>query len=263
MLRRVKVVPLALAVALFAALAAAAAFSAASVSYRSAERDGHRVGEVLIGDQVVIVLRTSAGGYVPLERAEVVASRLRAALGEELGARDIEVMPVAGGSALYIGDRLIVTANQAEADAQGATPEALASLWRSNILGALGIADVSPEAPASGQEATPSQEPAPSQGQTAKPAAATGDSIDWTGTAQKWVPIFSLETEGAYIGAAQVAGPPAQVAKVKGVAELRLNFQNIGRIFVYVPVSTISLTKLDRVQGVSVWATGDIGLVRF
>jgi hypothetical protein len=87
--------------------------------------------------------------------------------------------------------------------------------------------------------------------------------VDWEGSAQKWVPIFSLESKGVYLGAAQVAGPPAQVGKVKGVAELRLRFKDIGRIYAYIPVSTISLTKLDRVQGVSVWATGDLQLVDF
>ncbi|UCC69571.1 MAG: hypothetical protein JSV79_06630 [Armatimonadota bacterium] len=99
---------------------------------------------------------------------------------------------------------------------------------------------------------------APSPAVEALPAAAPA--VDWVGTAQKWVPIFSLETEGVYLGAAQVAGPTSQVEKVKGVAELRLNFKNIGRIYTYVPVSTISLTKLARVQGVSVWAIGDLQL---
>jgi hypothetical protein len=96
-----------------------------------------------------------------------------------------------------------------------------------------------------------------------EPAAAAPPDTDWTGTAQKWVPIFSLEREGARVGAAQVAGPTAQVAKVKGVAELRLRFKDIGRIYAYIPVSEISLTRQKRVQGVSVWAIGDIELVDF
>ncbi len=54
-----------------------------------------------------------------------------------------------------------------------------------------------------------------------------------------------------------------QVEKVKGVAELRLRFKDLGRIYAYIPVATISLTKLDRVQGVSVWATGDLELAGF
>ena len=117
-------------------------------------------------------------------------------------------------------------------------------------------------APAASEDAPPGKPaetpPAPA---AALPAAAAA--VDWAGSAQKWVPIFSLETEGVYLGAAQVAGSASQVGKVKGVAELRLKFKDIGRVYAYVPVSTISLTKLDRVQGVSVWAIGDLQLAGF
>jgi hypothetical protein len=111
-------------------------------------------------------------------------------------------------------------------------------------------------------EALPTQEAAPGE-IAAEPVSAPAPDTDWTGTAQKWVPIFSLEREGARVGAAQVAGPTAQVARVKGVAELRLRFKDIGRIYAYIPVSEISLTRQKRVQGVSVWAIGDIELVDF
>ena len=103
---------------------------------------------------------------------------------------------------------------------------------------------------------------------TAKEAAAAAETedepeeVDWTGTAQKWVPIFSLEREGLRVGMAQVAGPTVQVDQVKGVYQLRLDFKSIGRIFAYVPVSTIS-TKVNRVQGVSVWALADIKVLGF
>ncbi len=70
-----------------------------------------------------------------------------------------------------------------------------------------------------------------------------------------------LENAGLYLGAAQVAGPSRQLARVKGVAELQMSFKlplaGDARIRAYVPVSRIS-TKLDRVQGVAVWATGDL-----
>jgi len=62
--KRLKV-PLAVGLGLLAALVAATALSSAAVSFRSAERDGARVAEVLIEDRVVIVVRTSAGGYTP------------------------------------------------------------------------------------------------------------------------------------------------------------------------------------------------------
>ena len=112
-------------------------------------------------------------------------------------------------------------------------------------------------------QALPSAEEPPPAEAAPEPVAAAPPDTDWTGAAQKWVPIFSLEREGARVGAAQVAGPTAQVAKVKGVAELRLRFKDIGRIYAYIPVSEISLTRQKRVQGVSVWAIGDIELVDF
>jgi hypothetical protein len=115
---------------------------------------------------------------------------------------------------------------------------------------------VASEALPSAEEAPPAEEAAPAEEVAAAPPAP-----DWTGTAQKWVPIFSLDREGARAGAAQVAGPTAQVAKVKGVAELRLRFKDIGRIYAYIPVSEISLTRQKRVQGVSVWAIGDIEIL--
>ena len=107
------------------------------------------------------------------------------------------------------------------------------------------------------EEAAPG-EPAAEPAAPVATAVAAAAAVDWVGTSQKWVPIFSLETEGVYVGAAQVAGPTSQVGKVKGVAEVRLSFKDVGRIYAYVPVSTISLTKLKRVQGVSVWAIGDL-----
>ncbi len=273
--RRLKV-PMVLAVGLFAALAAAAALSSATVSFQSAERDGERVAQVLIGDTVVIVLRTSAGGYSAIERAEIVANRLRSAMSDELEATEVQAYPVTSGQGVYVGKQLIVAVYQTESDAHKMTPTALAELWRDNIIRAAGLevakppADEKPvaeEPPADGKpvaeevpaEEVPAEEVVVGEAPAEEPVE---PAIDWTGTAQKWVPIFSLETEGVYLGAAQIAGPPSQVDQVRGVAELRLNFRNLGRIYAYIPVRTIS-TNLDRVQGVSVWATGDVQLVDF
>lgn len=279
MRRRLKV-PIVMALGLLAALAAAAAFSSAEVSFRSAERDGVRVAEVLIGERPTIVLRTSAAGYRPLERAEIVANRLRTAMANEIQAEDVKVGSVVSGQGLYIRDQLIVAVYQPEADAHGATPAALAGLWRDNILLALGYevpeeaappAEPAPqegveESAEEGSEAAGAQEaPAEAAAEEAAAAAETEDEpeeVDWTGTAQKWVPIFSLEREGVRVGMAQVAGPTVQVDQVKGVYQLRLDFKSIGRIYAYVPVSTIS-TKVNRVQGVSVWALADIKVLGF
>lgn len=279
--RRLRV-PIILGLGLLAALIAAAAFSSASVSYRSAERDGARVAEVLIGEHVVIVLRTAAGGYTPLERAEIVANRLRAAMASSIEYYEVGSAPLPTGHGVYLNDQLVVAVYQAEADAHGASTEALAALWRDNIAEALGaaLAEEPPAEPSPGEE--PPAEPPPSEEPPAGPvepspgpapaepvvsAATEGpeaapEMVDWTGSAQKTVPVFSAENEGLRLGLAQVAGPTGQVNKVKGVAELRLNFQNVGRIYVYIPVSSIS-TKIDRVQGVSVWALADVKVLNF
>lgn len=254
-MRRSLKVPIIMALGLFAALAAAAAFSSAEVSYRSAERNGERAAEVLIGERPVIVLLTSAGSYRPLERAEIVANRLRSALTKEVKAEDVTVTSVPSGAGLNIRDQLIVAIYPTEANAHGATPTALARLWRDNILTAVG-------APPAAEPATPVSETKPAE-ETAKATSTASEEVDWTGTAQKWVPIISVEQGGISIGAAQIAGPTSQVNQVKAVAELRLDFHNIGRVYAYIPVRTLSVTKLDRVQGVSVWATGDVKLVNF
>jgi hypothetical protein len=161
--RRLRV-PIAMALGLLLALVVAAAFSSAEVSFRSAERDGARVAEVLMGERPVIVLRTSAADYHPLERAEIVASRLRMALTEEVQADDVEVSPVEGGSGLYIRDQLLVAVYEPEAEAHGATTEALARLWRDNVLLALGYEppdeESATEAPA--EEETEAEEAAQS-----------------------------------------------------------------------------------------------------
>lgn len=256
-----------IALGLFAVLAAAAAFSSPEVSFRSAERDGARVAEVLIGERPVIVIRTSAAGYSPLERAEIIANRLRAALATEVGPDDVTVSSIPSGAALNMKDQLIVAIYQPEADAHAASSTALARLWRENILLALGqdVPDPQSEQPGTAQDQAPEQA-APATGETAAEASSqvpAADVVDWTGSAQKWVPIVSVEQGGLSIGAAQVAGPPSQVHQVKGVAELRLTFRNIGRVYAYVPVRTLSVTRLDRVQGVSVWATGSLELVNF
>jgi len=270
MRRRLRV-PIVMALGLLTALAAAAAFSSAEVSFRSAERDGARVAEVLIGERPVIVLRTSAAGYSPLERAEIVANRLRTAMTSEIRVEDVKVGSVPSGEGLYIRDQLVVAVYRPEAEAHGATPAALARLWRDNILLALGLEAPEEQAPQEGAEAAPPAAQEAPAGGAAEGAAETAavaeaevepEEVDWTGTAQKWVPIFSLEREGARVGMAQVAGPTDQIDQVKGVYQLRLDFRNIGRVYAYVPVSTIS-TKLNRVQGVSVWALADIKVLGF
>ena len=74
---------------------------------------------------------------------------------------------------------------------------------------------------------------------------------------------MSVASHGLRVGAAQVVGPKIQVEKVKAVAQLDLSYHDRFRIRVYVPVSSLSLDKLHRVQGCSVWAVGELRLIKY
>ncbi|MGH2361847.1 MAG: hypothetical protein ACRDGM_15070 [bacterium] len=80
----------------------------------------------------------------------------------------------------------------------------------------------------------------------------------------KVVPILSISiginTPGqATIGAAQVAGPQAAVARVQAVAAIDANYQNVFHIRALIPVDSLEPWKrLKRVVGVGVSAIIDL-----
>lgn len=73
----------------------------------------------------------------------------------------------------------------------------------------------------------------------------------------KVVPVLSIGT-GKYIGAVQVVGPTAQVDKVKAVGQLEGSFNNIARAKALIPLESVDITHLSRVQGVGVSAIIDL-----
>jgi hypothetical protein len=75
----------------------------------------------------------------------------------------------------------------------------------------------------------------------------------------KVVPILSVG-KGTHIGAAQVMGPPAQVQKVKAVAQLEGDFAGkVVRIKALIPIESRDVVRdIKRVPGVGVSAVIDI-----
>jgi len=218
-------------------LLAAGIVWAAVATARQATVEGKDFGEVLIDDRVVMRFQVAAGGYSPLERAQVASERLNAVLQESSDWRQFSMEPVSGLQAIYAGEQLIATVTAEDAAAADTTVLALASEWRDNIIRALG-----------GE---------PPQGE------AEASLSDWEGAETKWVPILDVANKGLRIGAAQIAGPKVQVEQCKAVAQLELAFRRIARIKVYVPIDSYNVLRLNRVQGVSVWAVGDVRIVRF
>jgi hypothetical protein len=230
------------AAAVLALAVATTAFCLSDVAYRASEYDGRPAGDVLINGQTVLSIRTPAAGMDPLARAQAVSRRLQQFPESAFTADEVQVRSAGAGRAVFVGNTALITVTRREAQAHLTSPQVLAQVWRTDLVEAV-----------TGAPPPPGRIPEP----------VSGTPTDWTGTAQKWVPILSVANQGARIGAAQIAGPTDRVNEVKGVAQLGLDFRNLARIYAYVPVSSLSLTRLERVQGVSVWAVGDIKILEF
>jgi hypothetical protein len=264
-----------------AALLAVACLTLGGALSADKQATARAIGEVLIGDTVVVRFRVPAGDQDPTARAETTAARINDALAAGAKADDFTASKLGDAAVIYAKDYIIARVEPGDAAALETTPEVLASVWRGNLAAALkeepapaatAEPEATPPAPAEAQpapaEAPPAAEtpppttPAEATASTAEASGVDPEYVGWENPATKWVPIFGLENTGLQLGAAQVAGPSEQVAKVKGVAEFQLAFRNLARIRLYVPVSSIS-TSLDRVQGVAVWATGGLEILNF
>ncbi|MBI2841809.1 MAG: hypothetical protein HYX78_00245 [Armatimonadetes bacterium] len=80
--------------------------------------------------------------------------------------------------------------------------------------------------------------------------------VEWEGTT-KVVPIISIGS-GTYIGAAQVAGPPSLVDRVRAVAQGEIRFGDDFRGKALIPVSTTNVLRgVRRIEGVGLSALID------
>ena len=122
----------------FSPLVTAAVADEARASARAGFVDGREVGEVLIGRNVVLRVRTSAGGYTPYERAVKVSQRLDAALVGGVKPADIHTSPWETEAVVLAGNALLVTADAQHAYLNSTTPLRLADAWANNLAGALG-----------------------------------------------------------------------------------------------------------------------------
>jgi len=243
MTNRFRVV-LALAVLAVIAIVGARVWAAIATA-RARTADGKQEGEVLVDGKVSLRIRSSAGGYSAPTRAEQVAARLNEALDRGATWQSLRTGKSHGEVAVLAGNDLIVTADDFHARANGTTRYGLAKMWEANLARSL--------------QSVPGAPPV----QQASAASAASPAVDWSEGGKKIVPILSVGTPGLRVGAAQVVGPKTQVEQVKAVAQLDLTFRDRFRIRAYVPVASLSVDKLRRVQGCSVWAVGEIGLLEF
>lgn len=222
---------------------AAAQGGTPTVADRANTINGNTVGEVLVNGDVVIRMRTSAGGFSAPERAQIIARRVQSWLDGPYSPYDLAVRRGAGGAAeLRAAGDLIVDVNPSEASALGSTAMGLADAWRSNIQMALGV-QPAPGTPLMGDGGGSGT---PATGARQEPVESYGNKV---------VPIISVGDQTA-IGAARVNGPDSKLDDVIACTQLETSFQDFVEIDIYVPVRTRG--GLDRVQQVGVTGLGDL-----
>ena len=218
----ISIIATALAVLLLSAVA-----WALTVSSRSQVISGMTVGEVVVNNDVPIRMRFSAGGYTPAERADTIAARLRE-IGDYQPA-DVQTGIVNGEAVVLIKGQLVATADSRHVAANNTTPINLAMAWRDNFRAAV------------------------------TPAVPAGPGTGLVATDSKIVPIISVGT-GLRVGAAQVSGEAAQVARVRAVAQIEGDYRGRARVRALVPIGTEEVDGINRIPRTSVTAYGDITL---
>jgi hypothetical protein len=108
----------------------------------------HPSGEMIIGYQVVLRIRSAAGGMSIQERVDLVTTRLN----RRLGSRDfdpklITVRKYGGEYAVMHKDSLIVTADSKTAAYNKTSSEELAKQWAANLKRVIPLAKARTEGP--------------------------------------------------------------------------------------------------------------------
>lgn len=101
--------------------------------------------EVVLGGKVLMVLRATAGGKTPLERAVILRQRCVDILSDPGVTEDhVKIItPKKGGEpAIYVGKHIFVTVSRADAEANKVDMQTLAKIWARNLREGLSIARV-------------------------------------------------------------------------------------------------------------------------
>ncbi len=98
-------------------------------------------GEVLVNSRIVLRLRSELGGFLPEQRAQVAADRLRAAVASGLTRRDVtvDVTTDKDNPRLKALGQTIAVASSDDARGTGATPAGLARSWSDALQDALQV----------------------------------------------------------------------------------------------------------------------------
>jgi hypothetical protein len=106
-------------------------FTETAYSFTMAEK-------IIVGDDVIMVARCSAGGMSTEERINSINDRLSRIIGyEDLRPGNIRISKLAGETVIMVGDELFLTVTRADARANNADIDSLARRWMRNARAVL------------------------------------------------------------------------------------------------------------------------------
>ena len=211
------------------------------VDSRALMLNGVEVGEVTMAEDVLLRIRTAAGGYSSEQRAVIVADRLQQMVTAGLQPGQVHAGMMAGSTVVMAGDQLIVTADREHARLNATAPGNLAISWAENIANALGGEPGEPQLVAYFPQASEWRPAEPYQ--------------------HKDVPVISMG-RGIRVGMARVAGPQSKVRQVQAVAQIESRLAEFGDVEIYVPISTqVPGKSLDRVNECAVVGLADLKIL--
>lgn len=125
-------------------LVVALALLLAAISLSFAQEEP--VGEVVVGGELILRIRFSAGGMTPQQRADAITVRLRTILQDpDIQPSDIVVKPIAGGeAAIYVKENLLVTVDKKHAALNKTTPLKLGEMWAKHLRQVIPQVNVKP-----------------------------------------------------------------------------------------------------------------------
>ena len=92
----------------------------------------------IIANELCFIVRVGAGGLAPTERVDKLNERLAYILGyERLSPGNIYIQTRNGAPTIYVGRSELFTITSADAEANGASPMALAQMWLANLRHAM------------------------------------------------------------------------------------------------------------------------------
>jgi hypothetical protein len=108
----------------------------------------HPSGKMIIGNQVVLKIRSAAGGMSIQQRVDQITTRLNRRLGSrEFDPRFITVRRYGGEYSVMHKDSLIVTADSETAALNQTSSEKLANQWAANLRRVIPMAKARTEGP--------------------------------------------------------------------------------------------------------------------